>query len=247
MTTLCFANCKGGTAKSTSVVAMAQAMAHLGKSVLVIDLDPQGNASFFLGADTNKRGSYELITGERHAQFVTQHINGIDVIPAGHSLLTLTPSNGSARRLQNAIAPLKKKYDYILIDTPPTTGELQYNGIQASDSIFISLLADVPSMQGLYLINDIANKFKASNKWLSIAGAVICNYDGRSGLVKNVEAMIKDKMKLLNIPFMGTVRRAVAIQEAQAFQQSLYDYAPNSKPAQDYLEIAKMIIAKEGN
>ena len=133
---------KGGTGKTTTAAAVVQAAAYRGRSVLAIDLDPQGNLSFTLAADTSKPGSYDLLGGAAAADLI-QHKPGYDVIPASWNLSTITSGRGSARRLQKAIEPLKKEYDLIVIDTPPTAGELQYNALQAATGLGRNLIDEV--------------------------------------------------------------------------------------------------------
>lgn len=233
------ANQKGGTAKSTTAAALAQAAAATGRKCLAIDLDPQGNLSFFLQADTGKAGSYELLTGTPARDCIQHTPGGLDVIAASWNLSTVTSSKGSARRLQQALKPLQLigVYDLVIVDTPPTAGELQYNALQASTDLIIPLQADIVGLQGLYQIADTAQQIQQSNPALRIAGFVITRQQGRSTLARQLQERITAEAAARNIPFMGCIREAVAIREAQTLQRSLYEYAPNSKPAQDYLQL----------
>lgn len=228
---------KGGTGKTTTAAALAQAAAHKGRKVLAIDLDPQANLSFTLGADTNRAGSFEIIQGQNAAELIQRTTAGIDVIPAGPGLSTITSSRGSARRLQTAVEPLKRLYDLIIIDTPPTAGELQYNALQAATGLIIPLQADIYNLQGLYQMADTARQIQASNPQLDILGFILTQYDQRSTLSKAMCKTITEQAAAINIPFLGTIRAGVAIREAAALQRSLYEYAPKSKPAQDYAQI----------
>ena len=117
---------KGGTGKTTTAAALAQAAAYKGKSCLAIDLDPQANLTYCLAADETQPGSYDLLHGAAASQVTQTTAQSIDVISASPDLQTETSSRGSARRLQKALAPLKDQYDVIIIDTPATAGELQY-------------------------------------------------------------------------------------------------------------------------
>ena len=236
---------KGGTAKTTTAAALAGAAVYRGQKVLAIDLDPQGQFSFTLQADTSKPGSYELLNGEPAAGLI-QHIrDGLDVIPASWNLSTITGGKGSARRLQRAIQPIKDNYSMIVIDTPPTAGELQYNALQAATGLVIPLQADIYDLQSLYQITDPARQIMKSNPALSITGIVITRYDGRSGIAKKMRETIMQQAAGMGIPYLGTIRQGVAIREAAAFQQSLFDYAPRSNPAQDYLALYET-ITQEG-
>lgn len=234
---------KGGTGKSTTAAALTQAAADAGKRALAIDLDAQGNTSFFLAADTSRPGAYELLTRNSDPRRLIQTTQGgLDVIPASWNLATITSSRGSARRLQMALEPIKRSYDLIIVDTPPNAGELQYNAMQAADGLIIPLQSDIVSLQGLYLLHDTAQQIRASNPALTISGIVLTRYNARSTIARQMEQKIIDTAAEIGIPYLGAVREAVAIREAQTLQRSLYQYAPTSKPALDYKTILQKII-----
>ena len=242
---LCFAIQKGGTGKTTTAAAIAQAAAYRGSRALAIDLDPQGQLSFTLSADTGRPGSYELLSGEPAAGLIQHTGAGLDVIPASWNLSTITSGRGSARRLQRAIEPIKNNYNLIVIDTP-SAGELQYNALQAATGLIIPLQADIYNLQSLYQISDAARQIQKSNPALSITGIVITQYDGRSGLAKQMKETIIERAAEMGISYLGAIRQAVAVKEAAAFQKSLFEYAPRSKPAQDYLQLFDTIEKQEG-
>ncbi len=234
---------KGGTAKTTTCAALAQAAAVDGKRVLAIDLDPQGNLSYALGAG-NGYTSLELLEGMPPGETI-QTVNGIDIIPARAALQTIESYTGSANRLQNALATFKYRYDMIIIDTPPTGGELQYNALQACTNLIIPLLSDVFSLQGLYHITDMARQFQKSNPAMTINGALITRYDPKSIIVRQLKEAIERECANQNVPFLGVIREAVAAKEAQTLQKNLFEYAPKSKPAQDYMELYRTIAGGE--
>ena len=228
------ANIKGGCGKSTTAVALAQAAAASGRKVLFIDLDPQANGSFFIGAD-QAAGSYQLLHGADPAQTIQHTAQGVDVIAASPDLATETTRPGSAKRLQEAIAPLKKDYDYAYIDTPPQMGELTYNALQASTGLIIPMEADNSGLQGLYQVVDIAQRIQASNPALDILGIVLTRYDNRSKLSRYMKDAITAAGQDTGIPLLAAIRPGVAIREAQALQLSVFGYAPKSNPALDYM------------
>ena len=232
---------KGGTGKTTTAAAIAQAAAAAGKKVLAIDLDPQANLSFFIGADQNRPGSYQLLTGTDPAQLIQQTAQGMDAIAASPDLATIRTTPGSAKRLQQAIEPLKKGYDLIIIDTPPQMGELTFNALQASTGLLIPLETDNSSLQGLYQITDIAHQMQRSNPALSITGVILTRYDSRPKLNRYLQEVIAEKGQEIGAHYLGAIRAGVAIREAQAMQQSLFEYAPKSKPAADYKELYRKI------
>lgn len=232
---------KGGTGKTTTAAALAQAAAAEGKRVLIIDLDAQGNLSYTVGADPNGAGSYELLHGASAADVIQHTAQEIDAITASPNLATEKTTPGSAKRLQEAIKPLKRKYDYIFIDTPPTMNELTFNALQASTGLIIPLETDSNSLQGLYRIIEIAQQIKESNPQLKVLGVILTSYDNRPKLHRYLREVIKEKAQEMGAPYLMEIRSGVVIREAQALQQSIYKYAPKSKPAQDYKKLFEMI------
>jgi len=228
---------KGGTGKTTTAAVLAQAAVFRGRKVLAIDLDPQGNLSFALAAQAGPGtgSSYDLLNGDPPEGLIQTTRQDLDVIPAARDLSTISTGRGSARRLQRAVEALS--YDLIIIDTPPTAGELQYNALQAATRLIIPLQADIYNVQSLYQITDTARQIQESNPALLIAGIVLTQYDGRSTIARQMREVITGKAAALGVPFLGVTRAAVAVREAAALQQSLFEYAPKCKPAADYLSI----------
>lgn len=239
---LAIGNQKGGTAKSTSAAALAQAAAHRDRRTLAIDLDPQGNLSYFLAADVNRPGAFEVLDGLPVAEAIQATAGGLDVIPASWNLQTISSSRGSARRLKAALEPIAGGYDLIIIDTPPTAGELQYNALMAASDLIIPLQADIVGLQGLYQMADTARQIQQSNPDLTITGYILTRSGGRSTLARQMSETIQARAQDMGIPFLAAIREAVAIREAQTLQRSLYEYAPRSKPAADYLELINKLI-----
>lgn len=233
---------KGGTGKTTTAAAIAQAAASNKKKVLAIDLDPQGNLTSFLGEDTSKGGSYRVLHGAEISEMIQSTEQGIDLIAASADLAAERTAPASANRLRDALEAVKDRYSLIVIDTPPTMGELVYNAFQASTGVIIPLETDINSLQGLYQIADIVKQMQKTNTELAIAGVVLTRYDPRPKINNYLQGVISDKCKEIGIPYIGEIRNGVAVREAQAFQQSLYEYAPKSKPALDYLHIYNRIV-----
>lgn len=233
---------KGGTAKTATAAAIAQAGAARGLKVLAIDLDPQGNLSFALSADTRSKGSYELLEGQAARNLIQESPQNISVIPASRNLAAVQTYPGSAKRLQKALQPIKGMYDLIVIDTPPTAGELLYNALQASTGLVIPLQADIFGLQGLYQIADTAKQFTKSNPELTIKGFVLTRYDNRSTLNRTLKERITKQAAEMGIDCLAEIREGVAVREAGALQQPLFDYAPKSKPAQDYMNLFENIM-----
>lgn len=238
---------KGGTGKTATAAALAQAAVYRGHRALAIDLDPQGNLSFALAAETTPGigNAYNLLTGDPAESLIQTTEQGLDVIPAAWDLSTISSGRGTARRLQRALEPIKEKYDLIIIDTPATAGELQYNALQAATGLIIPLQADILSLQSLYQITDTARQVQQNNPGLIIDGFILTQYDGRSTIVRTMRETITRRAEEIGVPFLGAIRAAVAVKEATALQQSLFRYAPKSKPAADYLDLYDKLTEQE--
>ena len=236
---------KGGTAKTITAAAIAQAGAAKGLKVLCIDLDPQANLTFALNGDTRSKGSFNLLSGEPARQTIHETAQGIDLIPSSRNLATVQTAQGSAKRLQKALQPIKSIYDLIIIDTPPTAGELQYNALQASTGLIIPLQADIFGLQGLYQIADTAKQFSKSNPDLKILGFVLTRYNNRSTLTRTMKATITAKAAELGIKHLADIREGIAIKEAISLQQSIFEYAPKANPTRDYQALFDTIREKE--
>lgn len=232
---------KGGTGKTTTAAALAQAAAFEGQRVLCVDLDPQANYTFVLSANQNAPGSFQLLNGAPAADLIQKTPQGLDVIPASPDLAAIKTTPNSARRLADALEPIKQGYDFIFIDTPPTMGELTFNALRASTGLLIPLETDTNSLQGLYNVVDVARQMQRHTAALQILGTVLTRYDKRSNLNKYLKETIEEKGQEAGAPLLGTIRAGVAIREAQALQRSLYEYAPKSNPARDYMELYKAI------
>ena len=233
---------KGGTGKTTTAAALAQAAAQKKKHVLAIDLDPQGNLSDFLDGSTETPGSYDLLHGTAARDVIQKTAQGIDVITASPDLSTERTSGGSAKRLEKAIEPIKGSYDFIIIDTPPSMGELTFNALQAAGGLLIPLDADAPSVKGLYQIADIAGKIRQPGAGrFSPFAVIVTRYRARANINRYLQGEIEKAAAAIGAAYYGEIRDGIAIREAQAMRKNLFDYAPSSNPAIDYMELFKKI------
>lgn len=231
---------KGGVGKTTTAAVLAQAAQHKGRRVLALDLDPQANLTFALRADERQPGTFELITGKAPAANLVQHCGGIDVIPASQALPTLTTERGSALRLRSALQSIAGNYDFIVIDTPTAEGELLYNALCASSGLLIPTEASVYAVKDIYQLKKTAERMRKANEQLQILGYVLTRIDTRSIIARTMQ----EHLQKVGIDCAGQIRTSAAIQEAAAKQQSLYEYAPKSNAALDYMALYERITER---
>lgn len=237
------AEIKGGTGKTTTAAAIAQAAAQEDKEVLLIDLDPQANLTTICGGDPSKPGSLSLLSGYPVNELIQEtYFENIEVIAGSLDLALEIPKKGSMYRLEQAIEPILTNYDLIVIDTPPAFGEMTYNALQASTGLVIALDTSTSSLQGFYKITDLAKATKATNKKLKVLGCLITKYNPRPILSQRMKEVIEEKAAEIKCRYLGEVRQGIAIQESQAYGIDLFSYAPKSKPAQDYKEVYNKIF-----
>lgn len=233
---------KGGVSKTTTAAAMAQAFSFIGKKALLIDLDAQGSASLIYGASAEgSGGSYALIKGTQPAEDLIQETRAGAIIPASRNLANLTANKNEINNLKKALTPIKEKYDFIILDTAPGLGISLMQALTAADSVIIPLLCDPQALQGLHQVNETINDFKRLyNPNLSISSVVLTQYQARATLTKQYEDLIAEQCRAMGLKLANTrIRRAIAIQEAQALRESIYTYAPKSNPAADYMALCE--------
>lgn len=238
---------KGGNGKTTTAAVLAQAAAHDAKRTLAVDMDAQGNLSAALAADLSpdRGNTFNLLEGIPAEQLIQTTPQGIDIIPACSDLDTLTSYTGSARRLAKALDPIRDKYDFIIIDTPTAGGELQYNALQAATRLIIPLQPDSYTLQSFYQTMDTAAQFAASNPALQVAGILLTRHR-KTKFNNYMLDVLQDKAAAAGVPFLGTIREAIALREAAGLQVSLFDYAPaNSNAVIDYLNVYNNIMEQE--
>jgi chromosome partitioning protein len=239
-------NHKGGVGKTTSAINIGAGLNKLGKKVLLIDLDPQANLSQSLGLINQDKNIYGAIRGEYKLQPV-EVLKGLSVVPSTLDLsgaeVELSGEAGREYILKELIDPIKKQYDYVIIDSPPSLGLLTINSFTASDEVFIPLQAQYLALQGLTKLVEVIDKIKKRlNKNLKVGGVFITQYDSRKILNRDVVDTIKGHFK--NDVFKTKIRDNVALAEAPTQGTDIFRYQAKSKGAEDYLALCKEIIKK---
>jgi len=243
-----FANHKGGVGKTCSTVNIGAALCKHGKHVLLIDLDPQANLTLSLGIKDNSKTIYGALRGGHSlADAIINVTDKLDVVPSTLDLsgaeLELSAETGREFILKELISSLKKKYDYILIDCPPSLGLLTLNALTASDEVFIPLQAQFLATQGLAKLNDVIEKIKKRhNKQLTIGGVFLTQYDHRKVLNRDVAKVVANYFR--DKVFKTKIRDNIALGEAPSSGLDIFRYAANSNGAADYLSLTKEILAR---
>jgi chromosome partitioning protein len=250
--TFVFVNQKGGVGKTTSAINIGAYLAEAGKSVLLVDFDSQANLSsgVGIGEAASKPGVYELISGLTALDGAIRQtqVSGLSVIPAGIDLsgaaVELIEQDERDFFLKKALEPAKKRFDYILIDCPPSLGVLTLNGITASDAVLIPMQCEYFAMEGLsHLLQTIKRIKKGMNPGLDIGGIFFTMYDPRTRLaqqvVKEVSAYFSKKV------FATIIPRNVRLSEAPSHGLPISKYDPQSSGAKAYQSLTREVLNRD--
>jgi len=244
-------NQKGGVGKTTTAHVLATGLSRQGFRVLSVDVDPQGNLSYTMNADTTRRGLYEAMREEAPITDLIQITAQGAILPSTLLLAGADmefTSTGREWILDSILQPIKDQYSHIIIDSPPTLGILTINALTASSDVVIPMGADIYSLQGLnQLYRTIGKVRKFCNRNIHIAGLLMTRYSSRAILNRDIKDGIGDKANELDAHIYETIiREGIAIKEAQTQQFCLFEYAPKSKPAQDYMNFIGEYLRQEG-
>ncbi|MCQ2483016.1 MAG: ParA family protein [Clostridia bacterium] len=244
-------NQKGGVGKTTTVISLAAYLGKKKKKVLVIDMDPQSNSTSSMGIDETKleQSIYDVLIDDKPIDEVIVKTNtqNVDICPTDINLagaeIELVSQISREQILKTALSTVKDRYDYIIIDCPPTLGLLTINALTASTDIIIPILGDYLSLKGLSLLNDTINLVKKKlNPEISLLGVLLNMYDGRTQLARQVkEEVVKyygDKVFKTEIP------RNVRLSEAPSYGQTISDYDKKSKGGLAYEKLAKEVMSR---
>ncbi|MFL1696367.1 ParA family protein [Weissella kandleri] len=250
---IALANQKGGVGKTTTTVNLGAALASHDKRVLIIDADPQGNATSGLGikksAIEDEHEIYDvLVRGVKPADVIlkTSHDN-LEIIPATIRLagaeLELAPVMARETRLKEAIATIEDQYDYILIDNPPSLGLITINTFTAADAVLIPVQAEYYALEGLgQLLSSITQIKSLLNPDLGIEGVLLTMVDGRTNLSNEVEEAVRNYFNEEQV-YHTVIPRNVRLSEAPSHGLAIIDYDPKSKGSEVYTKLAEEVLA----
>ncbi|MCQ4348893.1 ParA family protein [Pseudomonas stutzeri] len=246
------ANQKGGVGKTTSCINLAASLATLQRRVLLIDLDPQGNATTGSGVDklTLEHSVYDVLVGNcdlAAAMQASEH-GRYQLLPANRDLtaaeVTLLDLPNKEQRLRQALAPIRDNYDFILIDCPPALSMLTVNALVAADGVIIPMQCEYYALEGLSdLVNSIQRIVALLNPQLRIEGILRTMYDGRVGLTNDVTAQLRQHFG--EVLYETTIPRNVRLAEAPSHGVPALVYDKASRGAKAYLELAKEVLVRQ--
>lgn len=244
-------NQKGGVGKTTTVCSLAAGLKKKGFRVLMIDLDPQGNLGFSVGAETETCATiYDVLKGDVKTQFAIQKSDTADIIISSILLSGIElefTNTGREYLLKEALKPILGLYDYIILDTPPALGIITINAFTASDTVVVPMLSDIFSLQGIAKLYETVERVKKyCNPSLTISGILLTKFNPRTLLSREIRGTAELIAQDLNIPlFNSYIRSSVVVSEAQSIQQNILDYSPKNNIAKDYLKFTDELLEKE--
>ncbi|MFV0379968.1 MAG: ParA family protein [Anaerorhabdus sp.] len=246
---IAIANQKGGVGKTTTSLNLASGLAYLNCKVLLVDFDPQGNASQGIGAKKNnpKKSAYDMLLGECSVKDVTVKLSQppMDVVTANISLsgadLEMSQIEEREKLLKNKLDVIKDDYDYIIIDCPPSLGLLNTNALSAADTVIIPVQCEYYALEGLtQLLSTIRLVQRMFNKKLNIEGVLLTMFDARTKLSTEVRQEVRKYFK--DRVYSTVIPRNIKLSEAPSCEKSIFDYDVKSEGARAYANLAREVI-----
>ncbi len=242
-TVIAIVNQKGGVGKSSTAGALCTGLARRGYKTLLLEFDPQGNDAFSFRADTQDTPLIDDLLNGSDLSARVQSTDQGDIIGSDASLSSLDvaldrkygDSTDKLFVLKKAIKPLKRKYDFIIVDTPPSLGLLSANALCCCDEVIIPARPEVYSLQGIGALNRTIQAMKTYNKDLHVAGILLTFFEGRTGLHKNTKATLQAVSDSLGAKvFSQSIRKCVDVGNAQDERKDIFSYRPKGNAVQDY-------------
>lgn len=246
------ANQKGGSGKTTTAVSLAAALAHAGHRTLLLDLDPQANATSWLlpGVDTPTATVYDMLVSEAHSVAETMcgttHAN-LSIIPSSLRLATadlqLASELGGELFLRNRLQETVEKFDFIVVDCSPSLDLIVINALVAADEVLIPVPPDHLNMEGLdQLLTTVTKVRRLFNPKLHVLGILISRYDARGSAAREAATLMRENLG--DQVFDTMIHASVRLQEAPSHGKTIEEYAPRSQPARDFAQLAQEVIAR---
>lgn len=236
-------NQKGGVSKSTTAHALAAGLTIRGYKVLMVDLDGQQSLTSITGATSGRYSILDVLTRKCRAEQATVHTGSGDILPAVDDLgdadaIIGTKATGRYYRLREGLKTVRSRYDYCVVDCPPSLGVLTINALTAADTCIVPAQADILSLQAIGKLQQTIEAVRATtNAELHVAGILITRFNGRAVLSRDAVELMQAKAQEMGTKVFDTkIRECISIKEAQAVRQSIYEYAGRSNGAKDYQE-----------
>lgn len=249
---LAITNQKGGVGKSTTAINLGAALAEKGRRVLLVDIDPQGNCTSGLGIQKSELNHciYDVLRGDLPLEEVTVDttVKRLTIVPATLRLagaeIELVSAVSRENRLARALAPVASRYDYVLLDCPPSLGLLTLNALTAASGVLVPIQCEFYALEGISQLLEVVEVVRSHlNPALSISGVVLTLFDSRLNLSEQVAEEVRGHFG--SLVYKSVIPRNVKLAEAPSFGQSVLEYDPRSRGSQAYKDLAREVISRE--